>query len=121
MTIGGWPGQRLIEVVQVEVVQVEVELPLRRGEYDEIRQVRVSAQLGVQARPRSVPQVFGQDLGRTAVEGERGNQHPAMPDRHQIMRVKFCASRRATLDAEVLDLGSSYERLPFCCGTAEEC
>ena len=73
------PRQRL-----VEVVQVEQQPPFGRGEQAEVRQVRVAAQLGIQAGHRGVLQVRRHDRGRAPVEGERRDHHPAMPDRHQI-------------------------------------
>ena len=73
------PGQRLVEVVHVEQQD-----PLGRGEHAEVRQVRVAAQLGLQAGHRRVRQVRRHDLGRAPVEGERRDHHPAVADRHQV-------------------------------------
>ena len=72
-------GQRL-----VEVVQVEQQLSLGGSEHPEVRQMRVAAELNLQSRPRGVLEVGGHDLGRAPVEGERRNQHPAVPHRHQV-------------------------------------
>ena len=44
----------------------------------------VAAELNLQAGPGRVLQVGGHDLGRAAVEGERGDQHPAVAHRHQV-------------------------------------
>ena len=73
------PGQRL-----VEVVQVEQQPPLGRGERAEVRQVRIAAQLGLQPGHRRVLQVRRHDLGRAPVEGERRDHHPAVAHRHQV-------------------------------------
>ncbi len=68
----------------VEVVEVEEQGALRRGERPEVRQVRVAAELNRQARPGRARQVGGHDLGRPAVEGERRHHHPPMPHRHEV-------------------------------------
>ena len=68
----------------VEVVQVEQQLPLGRGEHPEVRQMSVAAELNRQAGPGRVLQVGGHDLGRAPVEGERGDHHPAVAHRHQV-------------------------------------
>ena len=60
------PGKRL-----VEVVEVEQQRPLGRGEHAEVRQVGIAAQLDGQTGPRRVLQVGGHDLGRAAIERER--------------------------------------------------
>jgi hypothetical protein len=70
----------------VEVVQVEQQPPLGRGERAEVRQVRVPAQLGLQPGYRRDGEVGGHDRGRAPVEGERRDHHPAMPHRHQARR-----------------------------------
>ena len=74
-----WPGQRL-----VEVVQVEQQLPLGGREHPEVRQMGVAAELNLQAGPGRVLQVGGHDLGRAPVEGERGDHHAAVADRHEV-------------------------------------
>ena len=68
----------------VEIVQIEQQLPLRRGEHAEIRQMRIAAQLDAQPRRRRVLEVRGHDLRRTPVERERRNHHPAMPHGHEV-------------------------------------
>ena len=72
-------GQRL-----VEVVDVEDESPFRRGEDPEVGQVRVTAQLGPQPGVRRAGQVGRHDERRPAVERERRDQHPPVPDRHEL-------------------------------------
>ena len=72
-------GRRLIEVVDVED-----QLPLRGAEDAEVRQVRIPARLHRQPRHRSTGKVAGHRQRRAAVEGERGDHHPAPPDRHQL-------------------------------------
>ena len=68
----------------VEVVDVEHELALGRREHAEVRQVSVAAALHVQPRARRSREVVGHDLGRATVEGERGHEHPAVADRHEL-------------------------------------
>ena len=68
----------------VEVVDVEHQLPLGRGEHPEVRQVRVTAELDGQARAGRGGQVGGHDQRGAAVERERRDQHPAVADRHQL-------------------------------------
>ena len=72
-------GQRL-----VEVVDVEDQVPLRRGERPEVGQVRIPAQLHPQARGGSCGQVRRHRQRRPPVERERRHQHPPVPDRHQL-------------------------------------
>ena len=73
------PGQRL-----VEVVDVEDQAPLRGGERAEVGQVRVPAQLHPQPRRRRGGQIRRHRQRRAAVERERRHQHPPVPDRHQL-------------------------------------
>ena len=72
-------GKRL-----VEVVDAEDQAPVGRGERAEVREVRVAAELRVQARPRRPAEIGGHDRGRAAIEGERRDQHPPVADRHQL-------------------------------------
>ena len=73
------PGQGF-----VEVVDVEDQAPFRGGERAEVRQVRVTAELDPQPRGRGRGQVGGHRQRRPPVVGERRDQHPAVPDRHQL-------------------------------------
>ena len=59
-------------------------LPLRGREHAEVRQVRVTADLRVEPGTRRGGQVGGHDQRRAAVERERRDQHPAVPDRDQL-------------------------------------
>jgi hypothetical protein len=68
----------------VEVVEVEQQPPLGRGEDPEVGEVGVAAQLDGEAGRGRAGQVGGHDLGRAPVEGERRDQHAAVPDRHQV-------------------------------------
>ena len=72
-------GQRLIEVVDVEDQEA-----LGRAEDPEVRQVGIPARLYRQPRHGGPRQVTGHRQGSTAVERERGDHHPAPPDRHQL-------------------------------------
>ena len=73
------PGQRL-----VEVVEVEEQGPLGRCEDAEVGEVRVAAELGHQAGPRRVPEVGGHDPRGAAIEGERRDQHAAVAHGHEV-------------------------------------
>ena len=67
----------------VEVVDVEDQSSVRRGEDAEIGQMRVPAQLGPEAGIRTGGQVRRHDRCSPAVEGERRGGHPTVADRHQ--------------------------------------
>ena len=73
------PGQGL-----VEIVEVEQQSPLGRGERAEVREVRVAAQLDVQAGRGGVLEVGRHDLRAPSVEGERRRHHPTVADGYQI-------------------------------------
>jgi hypothetical protein len=75
-----WTGQCF-----VEVVDVEHQVPLRRGEDAEVAEVSVPAGLDVQARTRSRGQIGRHDQCRTPVEGERRDQHPAVTNGHEFL------------------------------------
>ena len=72
-------GKRL-----VEVVDVEQDLALGGAEEAEVRQVRVAAELDVDARARGRSQIGGHDERRATVERERRVEHPSVPDRHEL-------------------------------------
>ncbi len=72
-------GKRL-----VEVVEIEDQTPVGRCERAEVRQVGISAALHAQCCRRRVREVPRHDPRGAAIEGERRDDHPAMPDRHQI-------------------------------------
>ena len=73
------PGQRL-----VEVVQVEQQRSLRRRVHTEVREMRVAAELHIETRRRRVLQISRHDLRRPAVERERRHHHPPVPNRHEV-------------------------------------
>jgi hypothetical protein len=72
-------GQRL-----VEVVDVEDQPPVRRGEHAEVQQVRVAAALHPDAGRGRVREVPRHRRRRAAEIGERRGEHAAVPDRHQV-------------------------------------
>ena len=72
-------GQRL-----VEVVDVEHQAPLGRGEHAEVGQVRVPAALHPQAGARRRGEIVRHDLRGAAVEGERRDEHPPVADRDEL-------------------------------------
>jgi hypothetical protein len=69
----------------VEVVEIEHERPVGRGEPSEVRQVRVAAQLRPDAGRGGGGKVGGHDRRRTAVEREGGLEHPPVADRQQLL------------------------------------
>ena len=68
----------------VEVVDVEHEVALGRGEPAEVDQVGVAAELHRQAAVRVGRQVGGQHVGRAPVERERRRRHAAVTDRDEV-------------------------------------
>ena len=78
------PGQGL-----VEVVDAEDQLPVGRREGSEVREMRVTAELRVQARPRHSRQIRRHQVGGAAVERERGDEHPAVADRHELRHARL--------------------------------
>ena len=91
----------------VEIVEVEDQVALGRGEHAEVAQVGVPAGLDVQSGAGRGGQVRGHDEGRAPVEGERGHQHPAVPDGHQLLH-----PRHGLALEELHRIGSRRERLP---------
>ena len=73
------PGQRL-----VEVVDAENEPPVRRGEYAEVREMRVAAELCVQTGVRHPSQIRRHQVGGAPVERERGHEHAAVANRDEL-------------------------------------
>ena len=73
------PRERL-----VEVVEAEHDLAVGRREAAEVRQVRVAAELRVETRTRPAREIRGHQVGGTAVEGERRDEHPAVADRNEL-------------------------------------
>ena len=74
------PGQRL-----VEVVRVEDERSLWRGEQPEVREVGVAAGLDDDVAPRRGRQVEGHDGRRAAIEREGRGGHPSVAQRQQVL------------------------------------
>ena len=73
------PRERL-----VEVVDAEHHPPVGRGVATEVRQVGVAAELRVEPRSRPAREIRGHQVRRTAVEGERRDEHPAVADRDEL-------------------------------------
>ena len=68
----------------VEIVDVEDQAPVRRGETTEIRQVRVTTRLHPQTGIRGGGEVGGHDHGGATVEGERRLEHPFVAERDEF-------------------------------------
>ena len=73
------PGQRL-----VEVVDVEHQVAIRGRVHAEVHQVGVAADLHVDAAGDRAGQVAGHHVGRPAVVGEGRGQHPTPTDGDQL-------------------------------------
>ena len=80
----------------VEVVQVEQQGPLRRGEQPEVRQMSIAAELNHQAGPGRVLQIGGHDLGRPPIKSERRHHHPPVAHRHKVRLTRRRPAPRAT-------------------------
>ena len=68
----------------VEVVEVEDEFALRRGEQPEVAEVGVPAQLDAQAGARGAREVLRHQERAAPVERERRDEHAAVADRHEL-------------------------------------
>ncbi len=97
------PGERL-----VEVVDVEHEVALRRGEATEVREVGVAAELHLDPRARGPGQIGGHHVGGPAEEGERRGDHPPVADRDQLGH-----ARRGLLLQQRDRIGAVGPRLPL--------
>jgi hypothetical protein len=73
------PGKRL-----VEVVEVEDEIPLGRGEAAEVHQVGIARELGGQAARRSRDEVVGHDDRGAAEVAHRRLEHPAVTNGNEV-------------------------------------
>ena len=77
------PGQSL-----VEVVRTEDEPAVRGGEAAEVGDVGVAAGLHGDPRVRRRRQVGGHHRRRTAIERERRDEHPPVPDRDELRHAR---------------------------------
>ena len=68
----------------VEVVDAEDELAVRGGKRAEVREVGVTAKLGVHARARHPREIRGHQVGAAAEERERRDEHAPVADRHEL-------------------------------------
>jgi hypothetical protein len=68
----------------VEVVEVEHQTPIGRGEEAEVRQMGVAAELDGQVGGGAGRQVGGHHRGRSSQEGERTGPHALVPDGDQL-------------------------------------
>ena len=91
----------------IEVVHVEEQVALRRGEEAEVGEVRVAAELDLQAAVAGGRQIGRHGQRGAAVEGRRRDRHPAVPDGDQLRD----AGRRLLGD-EVDRIGLTVARLP---------
>ena len=99
----------------VEVVETEDEPPIRCGVDAEVREVRVSAELRVQSRPRPVGEVGCHEIRPAAEEGERGGQHAPVPNGAELGKT------RLSLLLEKIDrVSADLRRLPRAVRRASE-
>ena len=70
--------------VSSKSLMLKTRRPVGRREDAEVREVRVAAELRVQARPWSVREVRRHQVGGTAEEGERRGEHPPVTDRAEL-------------------------------------
>ncbi len=91
----------------VEVVDVEDERPLGRGEPAEVGEVGIAAELDGQARAIGGAEVVGHDRGGAPVERERGRSHAPVADRDELGRPasRACCSRMAMGSGRVCGRG----------------
>ena len=68
----------------IEVVEIEDNTAIRRREHAEVRQVRIAATLHTQPGRRGAREIARHDRRGPAVERERRDDHPAVPDRHEL-------------------------------------
>ena len=73
----------------IEVVDVEEDVALRRGEAAEIHKVSVAASLHAKSGRRGRRQIGRHDRGRAAIEGERRLGHAPEADRDQLRDSAF--------------------------------
>ena len=81
-----FPGCR---IGLVEIVDPEDEIPFGRGEYAEVRHVRVAARLDAKAGRRRCGEVGRHHRGRSAQERERRREHTLVAYRHQVRQSGF--------------------------------
>ena len=72
----------------------------------EVGQVRVATCLHGQLRPRRRCQVRGHHQGSTAIEGEGRDQHPPIPDRHQLLHSRLRLARQQATGSGLSGAGS---------------
>ena len=68
----------------VEVVDVEDEPPVGRGECTEVGEVRIPAELDLQPRPRAVREIGRHWVGGAAEERERRHEHASVSNRDKL-------------------------------------
>src|SRR5207244_1489847 len=80
----------------VEVVEVEDERSFGRGVAADVREVGVATQLNAQSCPWRRREVVGHHGRCTAVERERGDEHPAIAQRNEFRdaRGRLCLEDR---------------------------
>ena len=77
------PRQRL-----VEIVDVEHQPPVGRGERAKVRQVGVTAQLHAQPTVGRAREIRRHQVRGTPIKGKRRDQHPAVANRHELRHTR---------------------------------
>ncbi len=95
----------------VEVVDVEQQPSLGRGEHPEVRHVGVSAQLDVQAGRGGPGEIGGHEARRAAQEGEGRLEHPPPPHRHEVGDPSRRSRRRGGRWDRAVCAGGSHRAL----------
>src|SRR5271168_2458766 len=103
-------GQRL-----VEIVDIENEMPLRRGEAAEVHQVRITTRLYPDPAYRGFCKVESHEGGGAAEKCERRMQHTAVTDRHKLRNAAFVGRLEHRHDVAALAVRDQLRmRLPRC-------
>ena len=101
-------GQRL-----VEVVDAEDEIPIGCEKRAEVGEMRVATELNVQPAARTSREIRCHEVGAAAEERERGDEHSAVPDRHQLRN-----TRGGLLLEQSDGVGAMRAGRPICVGPA---
>ena len=84
-----------------------ISLPLGRAEHAEVRQVRVAAELDVDAGLRRRRQIGRHDQRGAAEEGERGHEHPPVANRNELRNPGLRPAPRAARSGRGRSAGGS--------------
>jgi hypothetical protein len=83
-----WAGQRL-----VEVVGAEDDFTVRRCEAAEVQDMGIAAGLNYDARSGRSCEIGSHDCGRSAIKGERRDEHAPVADRNELLHTRGSLGR----------------------------